>query len=47
MRTAGEEFIKKKIIAAVSGLLFGTAKVASVTAMIVFRIILHPASHYI
>ena len=41
----GEEFIKKKIIAAVSGLLFGTAKVASVTAMIFFRIILYPASH--
>ena len=43
----GEEFIRKKIMAAVSFLLliFGTAKVASVTAMIFFRIILHPASH--
>ena len=41
----GEECIRKKIIAAVSDLLFGTAKVASVTAMIFFRIILHPASH--
>ena len=41
----GEECIRKKTIAAVSDLLFGTAKVASVTAMIFFRIILHPASH--